>query len=231
MKKLKFLKIWESFVNEEFTLGNRMANNLFIMTKKYRELEKGAEKDAAYKEQEKAKEELKKYLSDEFDIDVNYIGGVNSANLGLSLSLNFPEGFFKKLGRFFGLGDTKIGLSYRAMDLEKIQYTETGPGAYEIPVQDLGESISLYIGAKRQNVGEGYEKEIMNNEIELKEQDANKMLSVIKEINPATQIKSAEELVKRMNTKLQEEYTTNTVYGKTDPKYSFAAVNKVVLIA
>ena len=117
------------------------------------------------------------------------------------------------------------------MDLEKLQYTETKPGAYEIPVQDLDESISLFIGAKRTNVGEGYEKEIMHNEIELKVEDANKMLSVIKEINPATQIKSVEELVKRMNTKLQEDYTDKRNMGKTNPDYSFAAVNKVVLVA
>jgi hypothetical protein len=34
MKKLKYVKIWESFVNEEFTVGNRMTNNLFVMTSK-----------------------------------------------------------------------------------------------------------------------------------------------------------------------------------------------------
>lgn len=227
MKKLKFLKIWESFVNEEFTVGNRMASNLFIMYKKHHELEKGPQKDAASKELEKAQDELAKYLSDQFDIDVDYA----SAYYGLSIGMNFPEGFFKKLGRIFGFGETRVNLSYRAMDLEKIQYTETEPGAYEIPVQDLGESISLYIGAKRTNVGEGFGKEIMNNEIELKVEDANKMLSVIKEINPATLIKSAEELVKRMNTKLQEDYTENTDRGKRLPNYSFAAVNKVVLVA
>lgn len=227
MKKLKFLKIWESFVNEEFTVGNRMANNLFIVTKKSQDLEKGPEKDAANEERYKAQDELKKYLSDQFDIDVDYV----SSGYGLSLNLNFPEGFFKKLGRFFGLGDTKVNLIYTAMDLEKLQYTEFPSGNYEVGPQDLDESISLYIGAKRKNVGEGYEKEIMNNEIELKVEDANKMLSVIKEINPATLIKSAEELVKRMNTKLQEEYKRYRDIGTRDPEYSFAAVNKVVLVA
>lgn len=227
MKKLKFLKIWESFVNEEFTVGNRMANNLFIMYKKYNELEKGAEKDAALKEMGKSEDELKKYLSDQFDIDVRY----TSVSSAFALDLNFPEGFFKKLGRFFGLGDTKISLYYNVRNLEKLQYTETSPGRYETPPQDLDESITLSIGAKRENVGEGYEKEIMTNEIELKVEDANKMLLVIKEINPATLIRSAEELVKRMNTKLQEDYTDKTRRGNTDPNYSFAAVNKVVLVA
>jgi hypothetical protein len=227
MKKLKYVKIWESFVNEEFTVGNRMTSNLFVMTSKLRQLTDEKEKAAARAEIDKTQEELKKYLSDQFDIDISYV----STNYGLSLSLNFPEGFFKKLGRFFGLGDTKVSLTYRAMDLEKLQYTETKPGSYEIPVQDLDESISLYIGAKRTNVGEGYEKEIMHNEIELKVEDANKMLLVIKEINPATQIRSAEELVKRMNTNLQEDYTDKINMGKTNPNYSFAAVNKVVLVA
>jgi len=204
-----------------------MASNLFIMTSKLRKLTDEKEKDAALAEIDKAQDELNKYLSDQFDIDVDW----TDANYGLSLSLNFPEGFFKKLGRFFGLGDTKVSLTYSARDLEKLQYTETKPGVYEIPVQDLDERISLYIGSKRQNVGADYKKEIMHNEIELKKDDANKMLSVIREINPATQITSAEELVKRMNTKLQEDYTTKRNVGKTNPDFSFAAVNKVVLVA
>jgi len=204
-----------------------MASNLFIMTSKHRKLTDEKEKDAALAEIDKAQDELNKYLSDQFDIDVDW----TDANYGLSLSLNFPEGFFKKLGRFFGLGDTKVSLTYSARDLEKLQYTETKPGVYEIPVQDLDERISLYIGSKRQNVGADYKKEIMHNEIELKKDDANKMLSVIREINPATQITSAEELVKRMNTKLQEDYTTKRNVGKTNPDFSFAAVNKVVLVA
>jgi len=224
---MKYIKLFESFLNEEFTVGNRMASNLFIMTSKLRKLTDEKEKDAALAEIDKAQDELNKYLSDQFDIDVDW----TDANYGLSLSLNFPEGFFKKLGRFFGLGDTKVSLTYSARDLEKLQYTETKPGVYEIPVQDLDERISLYIGSKRQNVGADYKKEIMHNEIELKKDDANKMLSVIREINPATQITSAEELVKRMNTKLQEDYTTKRNVGKTNPDFSFAAVNKVVLVA
>jgi len=224
---MKHIKLFESFVNEEFTVGNRMANNLFIMYSKLGELTDKKEKDAARAEIEKAKDELNKYLSDQFDIDVNW----TTYSYGLSLSLDFPEGFFKKLGRFFGLGDSKVKLNYSVRDLEKLQYTETKPGVYEIPVQDLREDISLYIGSKRENVGAGYKKEIMHNEIELKVEDANKMLLVIKEINPATQITSAEELVKRMNTKLQEDYTTRKNWGKTDPDYSFVAVNKVVLVS
>ena len=122
-------------------------------------------------------------------------------------------------------------MSYYVSRLEKLEYTETSPGQYEVPVQDLGEQICLYIGAKRENVGANYEKELMNNEIELKVEDANKMLGLIREINPSTQIKSSEELVKRMNMALEKTYTDHTIYGKTDPKYSFAAVNKVVLVS
>lgn len=231
MKKLKYVKIWESFVNEEFTVGNRMTSNLFVMTHELYKLEKGPERDALKVQIEKSQEELKKYIKDNFEVDVYYLTTGSRPYLSFTIGLHFPEGFFKKLGRFFGLGDTKIGLSYHVSRLEKLQYTETSPGQYEVPVQDLGEEISLYIGAKRENVGANYEKELMNNEIELKEQDANKMLGLIREINPSTQILSSEELVKRMNQNLEKSYTTNTVYGKTDPKYSFAAVNKVVLVA
>ena len=227
MKKLKYVKIWESFVNEEFTVGNRMTSNLFVMNKELYKLENGPEKDALKVQIKKAQEELKEYIKDNFEVDVYHL----STDSLFSLALNFPEGFFKKLGRFFGLGETKTGLSYYVSRLEKLQYTETSPGQYEVPVQDLGEEISLYIGAKRENVGANYEKQLMNNEIELKEEDANKMLGLIREINPATQIISSEELVKRMNQNLEKSYTTNTLYGKTDPKYSFAAVNKVVLVS
>ena len=227
MKKLKYVKIWESFVNEEFTVGNRMANNLFVMGKELYKLENGPEKDALKVQIKKGQEELKKYIKDNFEVDVYHL----STDYGFLLGLNFPEGFFKKLGRFFGLGETKIGLSYYVSRLEKLEYTETSPGQYEVPVQDLGEQIHLYIGAKRENVGANYEKELINNEIELKEEDANKMLGVIREINPSTQIRSSEELVKRMNMALEKTYTDHTIYGKTDPKYSFAAVNKVVLVA
>ena len=227
MKKLKYVKIWESFVNEEFTVGNRMTSNLFVMNKELYKLENGPEKDALKVQIKKGQEELKKYIKDNFEVDVYHL----STDYGFLLGLNFPEGFFKKLGRFFGLGETKIGLSYYVSRLEKLEYTETSPGQYEVPVQDLGEEISLYIGAKRENVGANYEKELMNNEIELKVEDANKMLGLIREINPSTQILSSEELVKRMNQNLEKSYTTNTLYGKTDPKYSFAAVNKVVLVA
>ena len=227
MKKLKYVKIWESFVNEEFTVGNRMANNLFVMGKELYKLENGPEKDALKVQIKKAQEELKEYIKDNFEVDVYHL---NTDSL-FSIGLHFPEGFFKKLGRFFGLGETKIGLSYYVSRLEKLEYTETSPGQYEVPVQDLGEQIHLYIGAKRENVGANYEKELINNEIELKVEDANKMLGLIREINPSTQIRSSEELVKRMNMALEKSYTTNTVYGKTDPKYSFAAVNKVVLVA
>ena len=227
MKKLKYVKIWESFVNEEFTVGNRMTSNLFVMNKELYKLENGPEKDALKVQIKKAQEELKEYIKDNFEVDVYHL----STDSLFSLALNFPEGFFKKLGRFFGLGETKIGLSYHVSRLEKLEYTETSPGQYEVPVQDLGEQIHLYIGAKRENVGANYEKELMNNEIELKVEDANKMLGLIREINPSTQIRSSEELVKRMNMALEKSYTTNTLYGKTDPKYSFAAVNKVVLVA
>ena len=227
MKKLKYVKIWESFVNEEFTVGNRMTSNLFVMNKELYKLENGPEKDALKVQIKKAQEELKEYIKDNFEVDVYHL----STDSLFALGLNFPEGFFKKLGRFFGLGETKIGLSYYVSRLEKLEYTETSPGQYEVPVQDLGEEISLYIGAKRENVGANYEKQLMNNEIELKEEDANKMLGLIREINPATQIISSEELVKRMNQNLEKSYTTNTLYGKTDPKYSFAAVNKVVLVS
>ena len=234
MKKLKHVKIWESFVNEEFTVGNRMTSNLFVMNKELYKLEKGPERDALKVQIEKGKEELKQYIKDNFEVDVYYLSTLGiSASFAqtLHLGLHFPEGFFKKLGRFFGLGETKISLSYHVSRLEKLEYTETSPGQYEVPVQDLGEEISLYIGAKRENVGANYEKQLMNNEIELKVEDANKMLGLIREINPSTQIRSSEELVKRMNQNLEKSYTTNTLYGKTDPKYSFAAVNKVVLVA
>ena len=227
MKKLKYVKIWESFVNEEFTVGNRMTSNLFVMNKELYKLENGPEKDALKVQIKKAQEELKEYIKDNFEVDVYHL----STDSLFSLALNFPEGFFKKLGRFFGLGETKIGLSYGVSRLEKLEYTETSPGQYEVPVQDLGELIHLYIGAKRENVGANYEKELINNEIELKVEDANKMLGLIREINPSTQIRSSEELVKRMNMALEKTYTDHTIYGKTDPKYSFAAVNKVVLVA
>ena len=227
MKKLKYVKIWESFVNEEFTVGNRMASNLFVMNSELYKLENGPEKDALKVQIKKAQEELKEYIKDNFEVDVYHL---NTDSL-FSLAVHFPEGFFKKLGRFFGLGETKIGLSYYVSRLEKLEYTETSPGQYEVPVQDLGEQIHLYIGAKRENVGANYEKELINNEIELKVEDANKMLGLIREINPSTQIRSSEELVKRMNMALEKTYTDHTVYGKTDPKYSFAAVNKVVLVA
>jgi len=227
MKKLKYVKIWESFVNEEFTVGNRMTSNLFVMNKELYKLENGPEKDALKVQIKKAQEELKEYIKDNFEVDVYHL----STDSLFSLALNFPEGFFKKLGRFFGLGETKIGLSYGVSRLEKLEYTETSPGQYEVPVQDLGEHIHLYIGAKRENVGANYEKELINNEIELKVEDANKMLGLIREINPSTQIRSSEELVKRMNMALEKTYTNNTMYGKTDPNYSFAAVNKVVLVA
>ena len=227
MKKLKYVRIWESFINEEFTVGNRMTSNLFVMNKELYKLENGPEKDALKVQIKKAQEELKEYIKDNFEVDVYHL----STDSLFSLALNFPEGFFKKLGRFFGLGETKIGLSYGVSRLEKLEYTETSPGQYEVPVQDLGEQIHLYIGAKRENVGANYEKELMNNEIELKVEDANKMLGLIREINPSTQIRSSEELVKRMNMALEKTYTNHTMYGKTDPKYSFAAVNKVVLVA
>lgn len=227
MKKLKYVKIWESFVNEEFTVGNRMTSNLFVMNKELYKLENGPEKDALKVQIKKGQEELKKYIKDNFEVDVYYL----STDSLFSLGLHFPEGFFKKLGRFFGLGETKTGLSYHVSRLEKLEYTETSPGQYEVPVQDLGEQIHLYIGAKRENVGANYEKELINNEIELKVEDANKMLGLIREINPSTQIRSSEELVKRMNMALEKTYTDHTMYGKTDPNYSFAAVNKVVLVA
>ena len=227
MKKLKYVRIWESFINEEFTVGNRMTSNLFVMNSELYKLENGPEKDALKVQIKKAQEELKEYIKDNFEVDVYHL----STDSSFFLAVHFPEGFFKKLGRFFGLGETKIGLSYGVSRLEKLEYTETSPGQYEVPVQDLGEHIHLYIGAKRENVGANYEKELMNNEIELKEEDANKMLGVIREINPSTQIRSSEELVKRMNMALEKTYTDHTIYGKTDPKYSFAAVNKVVLVA
>lgn len=227
MKKLKYVKIWESFINEEFTVGNRMTSNLFVMSSGLYKLENGPERDALKVKIKKGQEELKKYVEDNFEVDVFYL----STDSLFSMGLRFPEGFFKKLGRFFGLGDTKIGLSYYVSNLAKLEYTETSPGQYEVPVQDLGEGINLYIGAKRENVGANYEKQLMNNEIELKEQDANKILGLIREINPSTQILSSGELVKRMNMDIEKKYTDYTMYGKTDPNFSFAAVNKVVLVA
>lgn len=232
MKKLKFLKIWESFVNEEFTVGNKIANNLFVIKSKL----EMAERTNAYKDD---KEELKKmlksesnalqkYLFDNFDIEANVLTDTYVANQ-FNVVLKLPLGFFAKLGKFFGLGETRISLFYGVRDLHKLEYTETSPGVYEIPEQDLNETFSLYIGAKRENVGQNYEREIKNNQIEIKVEDAQKMVNVIKELNPATNI-DIDGLIKKINTSLEESYKTFQQWAKNDTSYSFAAVNKVVLM-
>lgn len=245
MKSLKYVKLFESFVNEEFTQSVKMIQNLLMIQSEMQktldlpDAEAKPKKDELLKEYEKVKGELQKYLMSNYDVKIHYI---QSYNFGKDFSnfyiyFEIPEGFFTRVKRFFGFGLSKVQILYKVGNIDQLQYDVTGLGSYSISQEQMEqnrkiceESVELQLGTDRRNVSDDADRTLDGMEnIELPDDAAETIINVIKEINPSTSIRQPQQLVNLLNDDSFSKYQKDLEFGKTDPRYKYVVANKVVL--
>lgn len=116
---MKYIKLFESFVNEELTKGTKLSQALLLHVGKQPE-EKGPEMDK-WKEDKKVYEKALKDHLEKYDIDVYF--SPSSFDKSLTLTMYFPESFMSNVKRFFGFGKNKISLSYCVENLTDVTDT------------------------------------------------------------------------------------------------------------
>lgn len=242
MKSLKHVKLFESFINEEYTQSVKMIQNLILIqsemdkTSDLPDAERKAKIDELRKESEKVKGELEKYLMSTYDVKIThtYVGIFDSE---FQIAFEIPEGFFTKVKRFFGFGLSKVKINYVVQNIDKFQYDVTGPGSFSISPEQMQENrrvckevVQLGLGVDRRNIYGGADKTLTGREdIELPAVAAETIINVIGEINPSTSITNSAKLVSLLNADSFSEYKQELELGKTDPNYKYVVANKVVL--
>jgi hypothetical protein len=246
MKNLKYVKLFESFLNEEYTQSVKMIQNLLMiqseMTKTLDlpDAEGKAKKDDLLKEYQRVQEELKKYLMSQYDVKIGYVSSYNFGKDSTSFYISFeiPEGFFTRIKRFFGFGLSSVRILYRVGNIDQLQYDITGLGIYSISPEQMEqnrrnceESVELGLEADRRNFGEKADKTLNAQEaIELPTDAAQTIINVIRQINPSTSIRQPNQLVSLLNDNSLSQYKKESEYGKTDPNYKYVVANKVRLV-
>ena len=245
MKKLKYVKMFESFINEEYTASMKMIQNLLMINSEIGKTfdlsdEEGKPKREELKKQlVNVQEELKKYLISEFDVKISFVHSGDYGSQGTCFTVHFeiPEGFFTKVKRFFGFGLSSVKIIYQVDNIDKFSYNIVGPQSYSItPEQTIDnqknckESVQLQLGSDRQNFGKDADKTLGGaGEIELPEDAALNIVNVIREINPCTVIRNNDQLVKMLNDGSLIDYKNKVEWGKMDANYKYIVANQVVL--
>jgi hypothetical protein len=245
MKSLKHVKLFESFINEEYTQSVKMVQNLLMIQSEMMkaldlpDAEAKAKRGELFKEYEKVRAELEKFLMSTYDVKIQ---NTHSHNMGKDFTNFFiyfeiPEGFFTRVKRFFGFGLSKVQICYRVRNIDQLQYDVTGPGSYSISPEQMEqnrrvceESVQLQLGSDRRNVFDDADKTLdAREDIELPEDAAETIINVIREINPSTSIRQTTQLVNLLNDDSFSQYQKELEYGKTDPNFKYVVANKVVL--
>ena len=238
MKKLKYVKLFESFVNEELTQGTKLSQALILHMGKQPN-EKGPEMDKWKEDKEVYEKALKDHLK-QYDVDVRFFPGQTGHINYLSLWMNFPESFMSNVKRFFGFGKSKIQLDYTVENL--IHVNDTSPG------ENLKESVSISIGIDRTNspkISGKYDDDNKfvtstdiskvdssrkgNELIDLDKEDAQMMCKLLQDINPFTKFKTPQILVEALNEQLEGNHKQDVEKSQTDPAYKFVVLNRIVL--
>ena len=230
MKNLKYVKMFESFINEEYTASMKMIQNLLMINSEIDKTFDLSDEEGKPKREELRKqlvnvqEELKKYLISEFDVKISFVYSSVVVNPSFTVHFEIPEGFFTKVKRFFGFGLSSVKIVYQVDNIDKFSYNVVGPQSYSItPEQTIDnqknckESVQLQLGSDRQNFGKDADKTLGGaGEIELPEDAAFNIVNVIQQINPCSVIRNNDQLVKMLNDGSLIDYKNKVELGKTD---------------
>lgn len=237
MTKLRHIKLFESFVNEELNQGTKLSQALILHMVK-QPSEKGPDMDKWEKDKKVYEKALKDYLK-QYDVDVRYIYAYGSEyTKTFSLALYLPESFMSGVKRFFGFGKSKISLSYRVENL-------TDLNDFTNQSDKIEENVSISIGIDRTNTPSvrykttGLEKETDISEvdpkakqqqyIDLDKEDAQMMCKLLQDINPYTKFKTPQILVDALNEQLEGDFKYDVERSQKDPGYKFVVLNRIVL--
>jgi len=234
---MKYIKLFESFVNEELTQGTKLSQALILHLGKEPK-EKGPEMDK-WKEDRKVYEEaLKDYLK-EYDIDVRFFA--SQYDKSMNLIMYFPESFMSKVKNFFGFGKSKIYLTYCVKDLTNL--TDDFDEVYSfddelkrVLHQTLEEDVKMSIGVDRSNRPSGTDiSKVDTNRsnsdiIELDRKDARTMCKLLQDINPNTKLYTPNDLVEALNKKLEGSFKSDVERSQTDAGYKFVVLNQITLV-
>jgi len=235
MKKLKYVKLFESFVNEELTQGTKLSQALILHMGKQPK-EKGPEMDKWEEDRKVYEKALKDHLK-QYDVDVSFY--ISTSNT-ISLWMDFPESFMSNVKRFFGFGKSKIQLNYHVENL--IHVNDTSPG------ENLKEYVAIGIGIDRTNspdISGKYDDDNKyvtstdiskvdssrkgNELIDLDKEDAQMMCKLLQDINPFTKFNTPQILVEALNEQLEGSHKQDVEKSQTDPAYKFVVLNRIVL--
>ena len=236
MTKLRHIKLFESFVNEELNQGTKLSQALLLHQSK-KPIEKGPEMDQWSKDNEIYSKSLKDYLR-QYDIDVTIHPGFDD---NLYLYMNFPESFMSDVKRFFGFGKSKIRLSYNVHNITQVT-------DFHSSSENLEEEISLSIGVDRTNTPTSHYASNEPNDykvvtdiskvdpkakqqqyIDLDKEDAQMMCKILQDINPYTKFKTPQILVDALNETLEGDFKYDVERSQKDPGYKFVVLNRIVL--
>ena len=241
---MKYIKLFESFVNEELTQGTKLSQALILHMGKQPQ-EKGPEMDRWEKDEEDYKKSLKDYLK-QYDIDVTIHPGYSN---GLYLYMNFPESFMSNVKRFFGFGKSKISLNYSVTNLTDLTDSQLLPipASRRSSFDSIEERVSISIGVDRQNTPsisyangasgdkisdiskiDPSRKQYEN--IKLDKEDAQMMCKILQDINPVTKFSDPQILVEALNEQLEGNFKDDVERSQKDPGYKFVVLNRIVLV-
>lgn len=248
MTKLRHIKLFESFVNEELNQGTKLSQALILHMVK-QPSEKGPDMDSWEKDKKVYEKALKDYLK-QYDVDVKHIWAYGSElTKKFSLQLYLPESFMSGVKRFFGFGKSKISLSYEVENL-------TDLNDFTNQSDKIEERVSISIGIDRTNKpsvrykttdpsDKNYSKfdkvtdisEVDPNRggkntterISLDKEDAQMMCKLLQDINPYTKFNTPQILVDALNEKLEGDFKYDVEKSQTEPGYKFVVLNRIVL--
>ena len=239
---MKYIKLFESFVNEELTQGTKLSQALILHTGKQPK-EKGPEMDKWEEDRKVYEKALKDHLK-QYDVDVRFFPWNTSVSNSLSLCMYFPESFMSNVKRFFGFGKSKIQMDYKVENLIHVSDTYHMGSQSE---QNLQEYVSISIGVDRMNTplrsieyDGGVRKDSTDiskvdpnrnpsEHIFLDKEDAEMMCKILKDINPYTKFNTPQILVEALNEQLEGSHKRDVERSQTDPGYKFVVLNRIVL--
>lgn len=231
---MKYIKLFESFVNEEFTQGLNLVQTYLLNDVKDN------------KEEKKKVEKLIKDRLREFGVEVGSVYGSGTGyHSSFGVSFYLPEGFFSKVKRFFGFSKSIVRITYTVRGIGDLPY-DKGPGSdFTEASKQLREEIEISIGYDRTN--EPYGKALpsggygtdpdsidmkiksFTEEIKIDKNDLIEISSAIREINPETKyFNNPDLLLNELNKGLSKKYDYHRKLSEKDPNYKFVVLNTLV---
>lgn len=247
MKSLKYVKLFESFVNEEFqeTRGLNAAQSFLLHTMKAPDYADPSYK--VWKEENKKFENALRTELSKFGVTFTF-HAYNFGDNDLNFTFDFPEGFMSKVKRFFGFGKSKVQLKYKVKNLKDVKATGY---SFDKTPENFREEVELSLGVDRRNAPkyQSYKdpetgdyqtkadisdietnRSSFSEKIEVDTEDIQEICDLLMEVNPATKFTTAQFLVTELNDKLSSSFDRDRKTAETDPNYRFVVLNQIKLV-